>query len=84
MKRAIVGSFYWTTGPLVIGARAAQKVLQQDRDREALKTVSRTKKALTVHAIAKQRALVFPGQFRSTWVSLGKDAGVLIRIAATR
>lgn len=81
-KSALVGSWFWTTGPLVLGTEAARSLVQAQRDAATLKSLAgSTKGAVLEQKLGGERALLFPGQFPSTWHQLGPRAGVLVRMA---
>ncbi len=75
-----VGSYYWATGPLVIGSAAVRKLVQSKRDAAARKLLQRVRGVSTIW-IADECVLVFPKQLPSTWHQLDKRSGVVIRAA---
>ena len=77
----VVGSYYWATGPLVLGSPSLRATVQDKRDAAAMKALRKARGALTEISVAGEDALVFYGNFPSTWHALGKNAGVLVRMA---
>lgn len=77
-KPAVIGSYYWATGPLVIGSAAVRKLIQVKRDAAARKLLQRVRGISTIE-VAGERVLVFPKQLPTTWKQLGPRSGVAIR-----
>lgn len=81
-KSDIVGGYFWTTGPLVLGTSNVRAKVQTARDAKLLEALAKeTVGPVLERKLAKERVLLFPGQFPSTWHSLGPRAGVLVRLA---
>ncbi|MBK9752553.1 MAG: hypothetical protein IPO88_03425 [Nannocystis sp.] len=81
-KSLIVGGWFWTTGPLVLATSTVRAIVQTTRDAKTLKALAKaTKGPVLARQLGKQRVLLFPGQFPSTWHQLGPRAGVLVRLA---
>lgn len=81
-KSLIVGGWFWTTGPLVLGTSTVRTIVQTTRDARTLKALAKvTKGPVLARQLGKERVLLFPGQFPSTWHQIGPRAGVLVRLA---
>ena len=81
-KSSVVGDWFWTTGPLVLGTEAVRDAVQTRREPAILKALARVTSGTVVeHKVAGERVVLFPGQFPSTWHQLGPRAGVLVRMA---
>lgn len=81
-KSSMVGSWFWTTGPLVLGSEAARHLVQTRRDAATLEALADvTSGTVLEKKLGGERVLLFPGQFPSTWHPLGPRAGVLVRMA---
>lgn len=81
-KSALVGSWFWTTGPLVLATEAVRGVIQTQRDAATLKALAGPMQgAVLEKKVGGERVLLFPGNVPSTWRQLSPRAGVLLRMA---